>query len=278
MDSQPDPQPPRADHSATFAGPPPSQMLRPAATNYKKSMIIIAAIVLLALAGGAAYWLISHRQPAKIPQPATSTQTQPTVTPDVAATSTMQQFVSNGKDLNLTFTYPSNWTVSPTSNNNANDGPITVASPLISTTSASNTAVTGKVIISIRPGSSDLPEFASGNATVAQGSVQFAYSKPTSTQHQYPYLTFIHLAGGSNPGGAFEEIMITGITSFAKDQGVTSGSFGQLDPIISAAFYACTTQACTGSGQTPLSITNSTWLNDDTFKQVLALFESLQLN
>lgn len=273
MDPQADTPLPQDTYSAGLAAP------KPKPENHKNRLVVIvvAIVMLLALAGGVTYWLVSHRKPVKSPLQAVNTQTQ-TVMPDTATTSTMQQYVSNGKDLNLMFTYSSNWNVNPASNNNANDGPITITSPLVSITSASGGKVTGKIIVSIRHGSADLNELASGNATIAQGSVQIAYSKPTSTQHQYPYLTFIHLAGGTNPGGAFEEVMITGITSFAKDQGVTSASFGQLDPIISAAFYSCTTQACAGSGQTSLSITNSTWLNDDAFKQVLTLFESLQLN
>ncbi len=238
--------------------------------------IVAASIILLAVAAGAWWWHAKKQSMAK--QPSQTDTVQQAIMPDTVSDNTTKQYVSNGKDLNLTFSYPSSWTVSPPSNNNASDGPITVTSPLISTTNAAGTAVTGKVVINIRPGYSDISELGSGNATVAQGSVQFAYSKPTSTQHQYPYLTFIHLAGGTNPTGSFEEVMITGITSFAKDQAITSVSLAQLDPIISAAFYTCTTQTCSGSGMSSLSISNNTWLNDATFKQVQSLFESLQLN
>lgn len=254
------------------------------ANNYtpvkKKSLrlaIIIAAVVIILLAaGGGGYWILTHKH-AKPPQ--SSSNTTPVVTPTTTAPNpTAQTYTSNGNDLNLTFSYPADWTVTPPSNSNTNDQPITLTSPLTTITSAAGSSTTGKVVILIRPGSAELTELASGNATTPLSSVQFAYDKPTASQHQYPYLTFIHLVSGSNPNNGFEEVMITGVSSFTKGQALPAGSLGQLDPIISASFYSCSSETCTGSAAAPLSITNDTWQSQTVFTQVQSLFQSLQLH
>ncbi len=245
------------------------------------AIIIIIVVVVLLGGGAAAYWFVL-RKPAPIQQQSSTTSGQQQTTTQITPDTTVDggapgTYVSNGKDLNLQFTYPTSWTVSPPSNNNASDQTITVTSPLTSLDGTSGT-VTGKIVFSIRPGSAAITELASGNTTAAVASTQIAYAKPTKNQHQYPYITFLHLKGGQNPDGLFEEVMITGVNQFAKGQGLTSYSLAQLDPIVSAAFYQCSNQDCTGTAAVPLSITSSTWQNDDTFKQVEAMFESLQLN
>jgi flagellar basal body-associated protein FliL len=239
-------------------------------------LVIIVVIVLLAGAGGGWWWFKKYHHPAAQAKTTTTTHTNVVPTPQ-SSSNAVQQYVSNGRDLNLSFTYPASWTVTPSSNNNTKDQPITVTSPT-TTIPTGTTSETGKVVVSIRPGSAEATELASGNATIAHDSTQFAYTKPTAAQHQYPYLTYAHLAGGQNPSNVFEEVIVTGITQFTKGQPITTVSIGGLDPIISAAFYKCATQACTSSSATPLSITYDTWQTADIFKQVQSLFASLQLN
>ena len=255
--------------------------IEPPKRSWRAPILIAGAVAVVLLAGGAAYWFVALRQ-TKAPEIATTTpttaQVQPSVPDDTSAQGSSLQYVSNGKDLNLSFTYPAGWTVSPPSNSNQADQQIIVTSPLVSMVSASNQSATGRVVVSIRPGTAALSELAGDKATAGQASSQIAYSKPTSSQHQYPYLTFIHLSGGTNSAGAFEEVMITGVTSFAKDQAVTSLSLSQLDPIISARFYTCSDQTCTAANSAALSITNSTWLNNSATSQTLAMFQSIQIN
>ena len=196
---------------------------------------------------------------------------------DQPVSTTTSIYVSKGSDLNLSFDYPSNWTAEPTPGANPNDQTITVNSPLTTTVGADGKSVVGKVTISLRPASALLTELSSGVSTVAQDSVQFAYTKPTTAQYQYPYLIFIHLLGGSNPTSAFEEVLVSGHTKFAKNAGITESNIA-VDPIITANFYSCKTNACVGSDATNLSITNDTWLNSIIFQQTLAIFKSLQLN
>ena len=267
------------DFVPVAANPFPAQPQHP---RRKKILLILAPLLVLLLAAGGlgTYWLIS-RQKSPPPTPDTSTvqqATSQTPPPAGAATrSSMVQYVSNGSDLKLSFSYPSAWTVTPATNSNPNDKPITITSPLTSVTSTSSSSVTGRVVITINPGGTSLPELASNKATAAATSSQFAYAKPTAAQHQYPYLTFIHLSGGANPAGAFEEVAITGITAFAKEQTVLPESLTQIDPLITARFYQCSTTSCPPAESAALSITSGTWQSGDLFTQVQAVFASMQM-
>ncbi len=238
----------------------------------------------LAVGGGgvAAYWFAGRHthpsSPSHSSHAAVQQQSVPPAPPSASTASSTKQYVSNGHDLNLSFTYPSDWTVTPPTGSNTSDQPITVTSSLQSITNNAGGTVTGKVVVSIRPGSAQVSELASGTAVVTQDSVQFAYSKPTASQHQYPYLTYIRLSGGATAANGFDEVIITGITKFMKGQNISAESLGQLDPIISATFYHCVSESCNGTGATTVSITNDTWLNAAIFKQVQSLFQSLMLS
>lgn len=242
----------------------------------RRLAVIVATGVVLLAAGGAGAYVLGHRH--KVPATATNTsstnnrQQSTAVIPDTSTAGTTQ-YVSNGKDLNLSFTYPANWSAVPPTNSNPNDQAITLTSPATAIGSA-----TGKIVVTIHPGGTSLSELGSDKATAAIASAQFAYTKPTAAQHQYPYLTFVHLAGGANTSGAFEETIITGITSFAKGQAVLPESVTQIDPLITARLYQCGAASCDGTNLPPLSITADTWQNDAACKQIQALFASLQLN
>lgn len=239
--------------------------------------ILIGAAIFIILLGVAGYFYHKNHattKPAAAAKPVTAAQVVPSVTP---SSSTLAHYVSNGSDLNLNFDYPANWSVTPASGNNPTDQTITLTSPTVSINPNGGAAVTGKVVFAIRPASASITELSSGQAAAGQNSVQIAYAKPTSAQYQYPYLTFIHLKGGSNPTGLFEEVLVSGTTQLTASQSITDTSIS-VDPIITASFYTCTTNACTGSGAVPLSITNATWTSGTVFQQTLAIIESLQLN
>lgn len=207
---------------------------------------------------------------------AASSSTQ-TSTQSTSANASLATYTTTGKDLNLSFAYPSNWSVSPSSGGSS-DQTITVTSPQFSLTDANGSAATGKAVVTIRPVAAGISEFTSKAATAGQNSVQMHYTSPAAGQHQYPYLTFIHFASGQNTNAAFEEVMITGTHQFNGGSAVTSDALAGLDPVISVAFEKCTTAGCTGSGQSALSITNATWQNNTTLLAVQQLFASLQLH
>lgn len=249
-------------------------MNHPRRSKYLLPSIIVIAMMLI----GAGVYLYQARHSKPQPIVAAPVVVDTVVkASDQPASTTTSNYVSNGSALNLGFDYPSNWTVSPSSGNNPNDQTINVNSPLTNIVGADGKSVVGKVTISLRPASALLTELSGGAATVAQDSVQFAYTKPTTAQYQYPYLIFIHLLGGSNPTSAFEEVLVSGHTKFAKGASITDSNIA-VDPIITANFYSCKTNACAGSAAVSLSITNDTWLKSTLFQQTLAVFKSLRIN
>lgn len=242
---------------------------------WRQILMVLLVVVVLAGLGGGTYWFTKHHK-SVAPK---STTTQATIKPVTTSSSGTAQYVSNGSDLNLSFSYPSTWTVTPASGGNSSDQTITLTSPLTSIPAAGGSTVTGKVVVTIRPGATTTPSELNANSpTAAAASAQFAYSSPTANQYQYPYLTFIHFSTGVTTAGAFEEVLITGTTQFTAGEAVTASDLSGLDPIIAATFSKCTTQACTASGATPLSITSGTWTNTSVFQQVQALFTSMKLN
>jgi hypothetical protein len=250
--------------------------LTPERKSKRGLLIGILVVLILLLAGGGAYLYLQHTSNAKVVTKKITSVSQVATTSDGAQEATMH-YISKGADLNLSFDYPDNWTVSPASGGNANDGTITVNSPVVNVTSATGVSASGKVSVMIRPSSATIDELSSGQAAVAQNSVQIAYTTPTTDQYQYPYLTFVHLKGGSNPSAVFEEILVTGTSQFTAGESITESNV-EADPIISASFYNCASTACPSATAAPLSINNDTWLNSTIGQQTLAIIQSLQLN
>ena len=249
----------------------------------RKLLIGTGGLVVVALLVGAGYALAHHKakatgKPAGITSNTTgaSSATSPASNTQSTSASTTTYTVT-GKDLNLSFNYPSNWNVSPASGGSS-DQTITVTSPQASLNDASGAAVTGKAVVTIRPVAGGISELTNKAATAGQNSVQMHYTNPAAGQHQYPYLTFIHFATGQNASAAFEEVMITGTHQFNAGTAVTSDTLAGLDPIISVSFEKCTTAGCTGSGESALSISGTTWQNNTTMLAVQQLFASLQLH
>jgi hypothetical protein len=273
-----------AEHPA-----PPYQPVRPYKTkkpkkpkNGRSLLIVLAFVVVLAIAGGGGYVLANHHKSTKKTTTTTTTASSSTTTKPVTTTTTTNtdttQYVSNGSDLNLSFSYPSGWTVTPASGGNSNDQTITLTSPLTTIPEAGGSSVTGRVVATIRPGSASMSELGANTPTAAVASTQIAYSAPTANQYQYPYLTFIHFSTGAKTAGAFEEVMVTGTTAFTAGQAVTTIALTGLDPIISATFSQCANTTCSATSATPLSITSDTWQNTGVFEQTQAIFTSLKLN
>jgi hypothetical protein len=247
----------------------------PKRKSYGRSMaIVLVVLIVLAALGGGAYWFAKHHnKTASKPLSAPAK-----VAPALVSSNGSTQYVSNGSDLNLSLSYPSSWVATPASGGNSNDQTITLASPLTSITNASGATVTGKAIVTIRPGSASLSELSSNTATAAAASAQFAYTSPTADQSQYPYLTFIHVPTASSVAGSFDEVLVSGTTTFVQGEAIDTSSLVGLDPIIAATFTTCHTTACSGSSASPLSITSSTWTSAPVFTQVQAIFASLKLN
>ncbi len=270
VDNSPDPDDPNSDPHRMSAPTEPVSTPRK-----KKSLLIVLASILAIILIGIGVFFLVHKSPK--PKGHISSQKIIQVTPSNTPSTTVN-YVSNGNDLNLSFSYPSNWSVTPPTNDNKTDQTITLTSPLTTIINADNSSVVGKIVLQVRPGTDTASELNSNSPITSLASTQIAYSKPTSNQTSYPYISFIHFSDGAKATGAFEEVMITGGLSFTQGQTISAEDISGLDPIISANFYQCANQSCTGSNQSFLSINLDTWENTTIFQQVLAIFESFQLN
>lgn len=250
---------------------------RPKKRRWPWWVLVAVIVVTLAVAG---FLLFGHK---KVAAPTTTnkaasgqnTDQGPSVPTAPVATGT-STYTSPAGGFNLSFTYPSAWTVSPPSGQAGRT--ITLTSPIVNLTDASGIGAPGRVVLTIQPGGSSVKEL-SGSAAAAQDSVQYAYDAPTAAQHHYFYVSFLHsqtTASGTN--GAFELVVITGVNPLAKGTAVTADTFGGVDPLVTASFSECMTQNCTGTGATPLGTNAAAWQTDPTFKQLQALFESFKFN
>lgn len=270
VDDRPDPDNPDSNQEST-----PVPIRQMVARKKNKGLLITAvAIIALILIGGGLF-LVLHKSPK--PKGHISAQKIIQVAPSNTP-SNITNYVSNGNDLNLSFSYPNNWSVTPPTNDNKTDQTITLTSPLTTIINADNASVVGKIVVQVRPENVAASELNSNSPITSLASTQIAYSKPTSNQTSYPYISFIHFSDGAKATGAFEEVMITGGLTFTQGQTISAEDVSGLDPIISANFYQCAVQSCSGSSQSFLSINLDTWQNTTIFQQVLAIFESFQLN
>lgn len=241
----------------------------------RKVLIVVIILVVVLVIGGGGYLLLHHKAKTPVKQATTSNQNLPA--PAANTSSNTTDYTAPADGLNLSFSYPDDWTVDPASGQSGNT--ITVTSPLVSLPDAASGAdVTGKVTIMIRGDTSNIKELASNKATAPQDSVQYAYKAPTAAQHQYFYVSFLQFASPATAAGAFQEVAITGINQIPKNTAITSDLLAEVDPLVTASFNKCTATVCTEADQTPIGIKGASWQNDKTLLQVQALFESLKFN
>jgi hypothetical protein len=275
----------RREPAETAGGPEyihPAPMVAVPRTRLKKrrwpwwilAVVIVAALVV-------AGFLLFGRKKAAAPsttagQSSNQAANQSPSVPTTTAETGTSEYTSPAGSFNLSFTYPSAWTVSPPSGQAGQT--ITATSPIVNLMGAGGASAPGRVTLTIQPGGSSVTGL-TGTATTAQDSVQYAYDAPTAAQHHYFYVSFVHAqTATSSAKGAFELVVITGVNSLAKGTAVTNDTFGSVDPLVTASFSKCTTQACTGSGMTSFSADAAAWQTDPTFKQLQALFESFKFN
>jgi len=253
------------------------QVIRARAVRQKrgKRKLLIITIILIVLIGlgAAGYVLLHHKNKAPAKQAAT---TQNLPAPAANTNSGVSEYTAPADGLNLAFSYPTDWTVSPASGQSGKA--ITITSLLVSLPDATGTNTTGKIVVSIRGDISNISELASAQVTTAQDSVQYAYKAPTTAQHQYFYVSFLHFASPVTAQGAFQEVAITSVNQLPKGTAITSDLLGEVDPLVTASFYACTATPCTGSGQALVGVTGASWQSNKALLQVQTLFESLKFN
>lgn len=245
----------------------------------KWPIVVLIAILLLAAATGYWYFKIRTTPVTSTKSPAATTQPSPPSAQNsaVALPSGTMAYTSTQSNLNLSFYYPSDWQVSPTQTTASGTGGITVTSPTTTITAADGSSVTGKILVQARAGGTAVTELSTA-ATAALDSTQIGYTRPTASQRQYPYLSYVRFTSASNVDGAFEAVIVTGGDQLHKGDTISSDGLANIDPLISATFYKCAIANCMATGAGTLPITNAMWQNNDIFQKVAAIFSSFKLN
>jgi hypothetical protein len=242
----------------------------------KLSIIVGILVVICGLGIGGDLLYRHHKSSVSKAKAVAAAIVKPASNSKVVSSTT--KYVSNGNDLNLSFMYPSNWSVSPASGHNPNDQPITVTSPLSTLPSSNGKKVVGKVVLQVLSVGTNINALSSTGAEVADASTQFAYTSPTADQDQYPYITFVNLNSTLTTNIPFQMGIITGGGPFTAAQQINNDSLVGLDPIVYTIFYKCLRESCSGSEAVPLSITNSIWQNNPIFKEDQSLLASFEFN
>jgi uncharacterized protein (UPF0333 family) len=227
--------------------------------------IVILVVVILCIAGAGGYVLMKHHK-----KPAPVATTHSTTTKPPAAVTTTKQY--NSAQLGVTFSYPSNWTVTEDDTSNV----ITVQSPAMSLTSATGSKVTGEVSMTINQQTPSLPMFTAGNAVAVLASQKINYTNPSSSQRAQTYVSFLQYEATTTEG-ALDGVYITGDSGYQKQQAIPEVDIANVAPLVRVTFAQCSNAKCTGN-TSALSIASTSW-NTTTFSQpILAMLESLDFN
>jgi hypothetical protein len=232
-----------------------------------KLRYLIIFIVILLLVGGGAYVYLKHSQSQKNAKAAQAAvqAAKPKVSSQIA--STTKTYTS--PNFYLTFSYPTNWTVTDTGG-----GQMMAVSPATQLKSSSGQTVTGQISLLIRATTQKLAEFKSGNAVAVFDSEKITYAKPTQNQRASTYISFLQYA--STAGSGLDGIYITSDNGYQKAQAIPLVDVDQEDPIISIIFDQCSDSSCNGK-TTPLTIGSTSW-NDANFAGPLkTMLESLSI-
>ena len=235
-------------------------------TSHKKRNLFIILLILI-IAGAAAYWFLlrpdSTQKAAK-----TDTSTQSNQSNNAAKQTQTEHYGST--NFNLSFDYPKGWEVTDADGT----GVLVLRSTPTKLTDASDTEVTGQILMTIRDKEQKLTEFSKGDAEAILDSEKITYAKPTETQRGNTYISFLNYASSSEEG--IDGIYITGDNGYKKAQAIPSIDIAKIDPVINITFIECSESDCSDEGQA-LTISADSW-NDNTFSEpVKNLLESLAI-
>lgn len=236
---------------------PPSRRKKP---KWPKVLgIIIASLVILALAFGA-YWKFFRGTNNQTAPPPKSTQP---AKPKITSKS------YDSSNFNLSFTYPSDWKINDTAKE------LTVTSPSVQLTDATNQPQTGRIVISVQPKGTVPPPIAKNGAVTVLGSYKMTYKNPSSVQRGQTYLSYLQYPA-TTANGALDGIYITGDFGYQKNQYVPVSDVEKLDPLIIVSFETCNDAKC--ATPTPLSISSDNWQSVPSQATVRGILESIRVN
>lgn len=238
---------------------------RPAKAKRRSRKWLIILVVLILVAGGVgAYWYVGRKPKASTAKTNTSVQ-------QTATLISSQTQNHSSPDFNLSFDYPTDWTVTDT----LGSGVITVRSPALQLKDGQSKSFTGQIVFTVRSKQLPLPEFDKGNATAIRVSEKIAYSKPSASQRGSTYISFLNYA--SSAGSTLDGIYVTGDVGYQKDQAIPKADIVPIDPVVNVSFVKCANSSCNTDG-TAIGITPAMW-DDVAFSGPLKkMLQSLTIN
>lgn len=229
----------------------------------RKWFVILIVLILVAGSAGA-YWYMGRKPKA----PAAKANTPAQQAAPLISSQTQNH---SSPDFNLSFDYPTDWTVTDT----LGSGVITVRSPALQLKDAQSQSFTGQIVFTIRSKQVPLPEFDKGNATAIRVSEKIAYSKPSASQRGSTYISFLNYA--SSAGSTLDGIYVTGDVGYQKDQAIPKADIVPIDPVVNVSFVKCANSSCNADGAA-IGIAPSAW-DDAAFSGPLKkMLQSLTIN
>lgn len=250
-----------------------SQFMPPVGSHSRRHRRVVKVIgivlIILCVGGAAGYGYMLMKDHKKTTPPVVATHTS-TTTKQPTVVSTTKQY--NSTQQGVTFSYPSNWTV--TEDDTANV--ITAQSPPTTLTPAAGPSVTGEVSMTINQQTPSLPMFTAGNAVAVLASQKINYANPASTQRAQTYVSFLQYAA-TTMRGALDGVYVTGNSGYQQDQAIPEVDIAAVSPLVRVTFTQCANANCTGS-MSPLSIAATSWSNAALSGPILTMLESLVFN
>jgi len=232
----------------------------------KRSPLKLLVIVVVVIVAALAVWMVTgkDKKPAAKPTTNRQAQAQTNVSP-THISSTTKRYDSN--NLFLGFEYPSDWIVNDTSDK------LTVTSPPLKLKTIGNSAIDGRIIMTIQNPPASIPEFAKNTSIAPLASQKLTYKNPTPGQRAQTYLTSVNYAGSSSSIDAF---YITSDNGYTAAQYIPQSDMLKINPLISLTFLACSDATCTTAK--PTAIATNAWADSSLSKPLITMLQSLVLD
>jgi cytoskeletal protein RodZ len=242
--------------------------------------IVLIFIIVGAIGTAVYFWFHNARpnSPAKKPTPAVA-QTQPTQTEQTPATTTdptattSEPKTYSSTVFNLSLSYPGDWTAP-----DEQASKLTITSPVVTLTNASNQTASGRMVLTIRPRQDKPAEFAAGKVVAVLASDKINYTAPAAAQRKSTYISYLQYAGTKVKGG-MDGLYITGSYGYKYAQVVQLSEISKVDPLVEISFVSCSDVACATATQKPLTVSSTAWKADTTNRPAVeTLLKSIVFN
>lgn len=237
MNKHPAPEPHQTeDSSANYANYQPPEKKR----NPKWRKVALAggvALLLIVVVGGVYWFSFKDKQSDQTSNSAETTQGGSQLAPAASEiTAETKHYVS--QNFRLEFDYPQDWTASED-----NAEVISALSTDLALKDTANKDVVGQVYFRIRANSQKLEGLDGGNGSAVRNSEKIAYTKPTQSQRDSTYISFLRYVT-STDDKTLDAVYITGDLGYQTGQAVPKLDIEKVQPIVSLEFYLCPNSGC----------------------------------